>query len=95
MLASNNLASLFIPFLLEKLGAAQKETKLETIDLLTKMVEQFSFVTLSSELSLILSTISNVYFNVVEDQIQGTASVAIGKTLSKLIDTTASGLASD
>ena len=69
MLASSQLCYLFIPFLLEKLGAAQRETKLETLDLLTQMVDRFSTAKLKNELSQILSQISNLYFNVIEDQI--------------------------
>ena len=95
MLASSQLGHLFIPFLLEKLGAAQRATKLETLELLTQIVERFSFVKMKNELSQILSHVSNMYFNVIEDQVQEAASVTIGKTLAALMDTTGSGMASD
>ena len=86
MLASSQLCYLFVPFLLEKLGAAQKTTKLETLGLLTQMVERFTFSTIREELSQILSQVSNLYFNVIEDQIQETASVTIGKCLARFVD---------
>ena len=67
ILASDQLCHIFIPFLLEKLGASQIETKLETLSILTQMVDKFSIEKLKPELSLVLSQISNMYFNVVED----------------------------
>ena len=53
------------------------------------MVEKFSIDKLKPELSQILSQISNMYFNVVEDQVQEIASVAIGKCLARLAETRA------
>jgi hypothetical protein len=41
-LASPKLIGHFVPFLIEKLSAKQIETKLETLELLRKIVNKFS-----------------------------------------------------
>ena len=66
--ASPKMLRLYVPFFLEKINVKSLETKLESFDILIKIVQTFTSTQLDHILSQILSLASNVYFKNVSDQ---------------------------
>jgi len=81
--SSSLLAGLAFPFILDKLGATQIETKLECFSLLQRMTTTYDPVSLiEKHLRIASKHIMNEYFNYYDDQLQRVAA----QTLVVIVD---------
>ena len=91
MLATPTLLQHLVPHLLEKMGALQTNTKVACLHLFGQIAETFSLQqlvepgTTNQLLVQVLSQVSNVFFNVIEERIQEKASWTIAVTLGRLL----------
>lgn len=91
ILASPLLLGSLVPFLVDKLSAKLISAKADTLDVLERLVSLHEAKHFQQEkeslLSQVLSEVSNLFFNLVDDAIQDRAALTIAKTLSSMMGT--------
>ena len=91
MLATPTLLPSLLPWLLDKLSSKQVSTKVECLSIIGKIAQTFTLDQLidkssqTSMLDQVLSQVSHVFFNVIDDQIQEKAAWTISMTLNRLL----------
>lgn len=92
MLASPDMNKLIVPYLLEKLSSSQNHTRVESLNLLALIAQRFTLNELidpsnGNQLLLqVLSQVSNLFFNVIVDEVQEKSATTIAHTLARLLE---------
>ena len=74
-----------IPFILEKLATKTQATKIECLELLTEMVQKFDHQgAISEHLSVLVSSLQNDFFNVIDTDFQNEAKKSLCRILNSI-----------